>query len=165
MSAVLSRPIDTRALRDCLGCFTTGVAIMTALDFNGRPAGLTVNSLAAVSLDPPLILWSLRRNSRIFPAFQASPGFIVNILAADQAYLSAHFSGRAEDKWADIPYDVGLYGIPRLAGVHATLECEKHAKFDGGDHIIFVGRPVAITTDKEASPLVFYRGRYRGVVP
>lgn len=164
MSFMISKQLDVRALRDCLGCFTTGVAIITALDLHSRPAGLTVNSLASVSLDPPLILWSLRRDSRILPAFQASPGFIVNILAADQASLSTHFSGRTEDKWADVRYDRGLYGIPRLEGVHATLECEKHSKFDGGDHVIFVGRPVAITTDEDASPLVFYRGRYRGVV-
>ena len=123
MSLVISKQLDVRALRDCLGCFTTGVAIITALDLHSRPAGLTVNSLASVSLDPPLILWSLRRDSRILPAFQASPGFIVNILAADQAGLSTHFSGRTEDKWAHVRYDRGLYGIPRLEGVHAALEC------------------------------------------
>jgi 4-hydroxyphenylacetate 3-hydroxylase, reductase component len=136
---------------------------MTALDVNGRPAGLTVNSFASVSLDPPLILWSLRGDSGIIPAFQASPGFIVNVLASHQAELSSRFAGGTEDKWANVPREVGIYGIPRLAGVHAVLECEKHARHSGGDHMIFVGRVVAVTIDVHAKPLVFYRGRYRDV--
>jgi flavin reductase (DIM6/NTAB) family NADH-FMN oxidoreductase RutF len=156
--------MDGRQFRDCMGCFATGVAVMTAIDFAGGPAGLTVNSFASVSLDPPLILWSLRRDSRILPAFQASPGFIVNILAADQAELSTHFAGKSRENWANIRYEPGLYGIPRLSGVHAALECEKHAKYEGGDHVIFVGRPVVVDADSQAKPLVFYRGRYRDVV-
>jgi flavin reductase (DIM6/NTAB) family NADH-FMN oxidoreductase RutF len=155
--------IEGRNLRDCLSCFATGVAIMTALDIDGRPAGLTVNSFASVSLDPPLILWSLRSDSRIIPAFQASPGFVVNVLAANQAQLSTRFAGGTEDKWANVAHDAGIYGIPRLAGVHAILECEKHARHFGGDHVIFVGRVVAVTIDAAAKPLVFYRGRYRDV--
>jgi flavin reductase (DIM6/NTAB) family NADH-FMN oxidoreductase RutF len=155
--------IEGRSLRDCLGCFATGVAIMTALDVNGRPAGLTVNSFASVSLDPALILWSLRSDSRSIPAFQASPGFVVNVLAADQAQLSSRFAGRNEDKWTHVAHEPGIYGIPRLAGAHAVLECEKHARHFGGDHVIFVGRVVAVTIDADARPLVFYRGRYRDV--
>jgi flavin reductase (DIM6/NTAB) family NADH-FMN oxidoreductase RutF len=164
MSTVNAEDIARRAIRDCLSCFATGVAVITATGLEGLPAGLTVNSFASVSLDPPLILWSLRRDSRIFSAFQASPGFIVNILASHQGDLSAHFAGKAQEKWAHIRYDRGLYGIPRLAGAHATLECEKHAKHEGGDHVIFVGRAVSFMTDPEAKPLVFYRGRYRNVV-
>jgi flavin reductase (DIM6/NTAB) family NADH-FMN oxidoreductase RutF len=159
----LSR-IEKRHLRDCLGCFATGVAIMTALDIDGRPAGLTVNSFASVSLDPALILWSLRSDSKIIPAFQASPGFVVNVLAANQAELSGLFAGGTEDKWANVAHHAGIYGIPRLAGVHATLECEKHARHFGGDHVIFVGRVVAVAVDDDAKPLVFYRGRYRDVI-
>jgi flavin reductase (DIM6/NTAB) family NADH-FMN oxidoreductase RutF len=155
--------IEVRSLRDCLGCFATGVAIMTALDVDGRPAGLTVNSFASVSLDPALILWSLRSDSRSIPAFQASPGFVVNVLAADQAQLSSRFAGRNEDKWTNVAHEPGIYGIPRLTGAHAILECEKHARHFGGDHVIFVGRVVAVTVDTDARPLVFYRGRYRDV--
>lgn len=136
---------------------------MTALDVNGRPAGLTVNSFASVSLDPPLILWSLRSDSGIIPAFQASPGFVVNVLASHQAELSSRFAGGTEDKWANVPREAGIYGIPRLSGVHAVLECEKHARHLGGDHVIFVGRVVAVAIDAQAKPLVFYRGRYRDV--
>jgi flavin reductase (DIM6/NTAB) family NADH-FMN oxidoreductase RutF len=156
-------PVDPRNLRECLGCFATGVAIITALDLNGRPAGLTVNSFSSVSLDPALILWSLRSESKIIPAFQASPGFIVNVLGAHQQDLSNRFAGGSERKWADVAHDAGIYGIPRLLGVHATLECEKHARHTGGDHVIFVGRVVALMVNPEAKPLVFYRGRYQGI--
>jgi flavin reductase (DIM6/NTAB) family NADH-FMN oxidoreductase RutF len=159
----VARAVESRTLRDCLGCFATGVAVITAVDIAGRPAGLTVNSFAAVSLDPALILWSLRRDSRILPVFQASPGFIVNVLSAGQTALSAHFAGAKGHSWADVSYETGLYGIPRLSGVHAALECEKHARHDGGDHVIFVGRAVALTVNSQARPLVFYRGRYREI--
>jgi flavin reductase (DIM6/NTAB) family NADH-FMN oxidoreductase RutF len=164
MAAVGFPGLEARAVRDCLGCFATGVAVITAADLGGQPAGLTVNSFAAVSLEPPLILWSLRLDSRILPVFQASPGFIVNILAADQTELSTLFAGKSAARWSDIRYEPGLYGIPRLSGVHAALECEKYTRHETGDHVIFVGRAVAIMTDPHARPLVFYRGRYRDVV-
>jgi flavin reductase (DIM6/NTAB) family NADH-FMN oxidoreductase RutF len=157
--------LEPREMRDCLGCFPTGVAVITAVGLDGRPAGLTVNSFAAVSLDPPLILWSLRLDSRILPVFQASPGFVVNVLAADQADLSTVFAGKSQGKWEEIRYERALYGIPRLEGVHAALECEKHTRHETGDHVIFVGRPVVLTTNPLVRPLVFYRGRYREVVP
>lgn len=158
---------DSRALRDCLGCFATGVVVVTALNADGRPAGLTVNSFSSVSLDPPLVLWSLRRDSRILSAFQASPGFIINVLAANQTDVSSRFAGRFNgeryENWQNVVWDRGLYGIPRLVGVHAALECEKHARHQGGDHVIFVGRVVGISVNAEASPLVYYRGRYAGI--
>jgi len=151
-------------MRDCLGCFPTGIAVMTALDSTGSPAGLTVNSFASVSLDPPLILWSLRRDSGILPAFQASPGFIVNVLSSSQKELSGLFAGRSATRWGDVAHERGIYGIPRLIHAHAVLECEKHARHEGGDHVIFVGRPVVLTVNPDVSPLVFYRGRYCEVI-
>jgi flavin reductase (DIM6/NTAB) family NADH-FMN oxidoreductase RutF len=156
--------LDRRAMRDCLGCFPTGVAVMTAVDGAGCPAGLTVNSFTSVSLDPPLILWSLRRDSSILAAFQASPGFIVNILSSVQREMSGLFAGKSANRWSEVAYDRGIYGIPRLTGAHAILECEKHARHDGGDHVIFVGRPVSLTVNPDVSPLVFYRGRYCDVL-
>ncbi len=89
------------------------------------------------------------------------------MLAANQAELSSRFAGRfnseLQQNWQNVSWDRGLYGIPRLVGVHATLECEKHARHQGGDHVIFVGRVVGISVNAQASPLVYYRGRYAAI--
>lgn len=149
-----------RALRDALGAFATGVTVVTALDPEGRAIGMTVNSFNAVSLDPPLILWSLSLASPNLEAFRRAGRFAVNVLAEDQQALSERFAQRNSDKFAGIDWRGGLGGTPLLAGCCAVLECRNEAQHAGGDHLIFIGR-VERFARQERAPLLFHGGRYR----
>lgn len=149
---------DPRMFRRCLGQFGTGVAIITTR-CGDNSAGVTVNSFASVSLDPPLVLWSVNRNSRSYPVFRDALGFVINILSDSQIELSGHFSSSSEDKFAGVPAGKGDFGIPTLDGVLAHIECTKESEFDGGDHIILVGR-VTRTARFPGEPLLFVQGRY-----
>jgi 3-hydroxy-9,10-secoandrosta-1,3,5(10)-triene-9,17-dione monooxygenase reductase component len=151
--------MDPIALRNALGQYATGVAIVTTLDAEGRPTGLTVNSFASVSLDPPLVLWSLALTSACLPAFQACRHFAVNVLTADQVALSNRFATNGVDKFADVAWTPGLGGVPLLADVGAVFECANEARHAGGDHAIFIGR-VERFVHGEPSPLIFHAGRY-----
>lgn len=153
---------DHRALRDALGTFATGVTVVTALDADGRAVGLTVNSFNTVSLDPPLILWSLSLASPNLEAFRRASHFTVNVLAADQQAVSERFAQRGADKFADLDWRSGLGGAPLLPGCCATLECRNDAQHAGGDHLIFIGR-VERFARREAAPLLFHGGRYRAL--
>ncbi|MEZ5615323.1 MAG: flavin reductase family protein [Rhodocyclaceae bacterium] len=151
---------DHRDLRDALGAFATGVAVVSACDADGRAIGLTVNSFNTVSLDPPLILWSLSLASPSLAAFRAASHFAVNVLAADQQVLSERFARRGADKFAGLDWQPGLGGAPLLAGCCAALECRNEAQHAGGDHRIFIGR-VERFGRCERPPLIYHGGRYR----
>lgn len=151
---------EHRALRDALGAFATGVAVVTALDADGRAVGLTVNSFSTVSLDPPLILWSLSLASPSIEAFRQTGHFAVNVLSADQQAVSERFARRGADKFAGLDWRGGLGGAPLLPGCCAVLECRNEAQHPGGDHLIFIGR-VERFGRREAPPLLFHGGRYR----
>ena len=158
-----SPSVETRKFRAALGSFPTGVAII-ATTHEGSPVGLTCNSFSSVSLDPPLVLWSLRKESRLLPAFSQAQRFAVNLLADHHCDLSNRFaSSKAEDKFAEVDYTLGELGMPLLDGCVSRFECETHAEYDGGDHVIFVGRVVSFVADDEAAPLVFHRGGYRAL--
>ncbi|WP_420392980.1 flavin reductase [Acuticoccus sp.] len=128
---------DGRAFRRCLGQFATGVTVVAAAA-DGRATGVTANSFASVSMDPPLILWSLKRQSDSLAIFQAASHFAVNILASDQSDVASHFA-RSGEKFASVGFAAGAGGAPLLSGVAAQLECRRHAEHDGGDHVIMVG--------------------------
>ncbi|MEZ5811925.1 MAG: flavin reductase [Rhizobiaceae bacterium] len=149
---------DTRLFRRCLGMFGTGVAIITTRH-DGQNAGATVNSVASVSLDPPLVLWSIARTSRSFDIFQQAEGFVINILSKDQMELSRHFAGSATDKFAGQATTPGWNGIPVLDGALAHIECKTEDSHDGGDHVIKIGRALNVRTF-EGDPLMFVQGRY-----
>jgi len=151
---------DVRALRAALGRVATGVTIITCIDSAGQRVGLTANSFNALSLDPPLVLWSLRRTSSNLAAFESAPHFAVNVLAESQVELSRRFASSGADKFADGRWAAGLGGVPLLGGAAAVVECEKHARLDGGDHRLFIGR-VQRLTDIAVAPLVFHSGHYR----
>jgi flavin reductase (DIM6/NTAB) family NADH-FMN oxidoreductase RutF len=151
-----------RALRDALGAFATGVTVVTALDPAGRVVGLTVNSFNTVSLEPPLVLWSLSLASPNLAAFRLASHFAVNVLAADQQALSECFARRGADKFAGIDWQSGLGGAPLLPGCCAVLECCNELQHAGGDHLIFIGR-VERFSRREAPPLVYHGGRYRSL--
>lgn len=153
-------PLSPKALRSALGRFATGVTIITCVDGAGQRIGLTANSFNALSLDPPLVLWSLRRASPSLPAFEGATHFAVNVLAENQADLSRRFASTVPDKFAEGAWSVGLGGAPVLAGASAVFECETAARHDGGDHRLFIGR-VQRLADLSVAPLVFHSGHYR----
>lgn len=153
-------PLSPKALRSALGRFATGVTIITCVDGDGQRVGLTANSFNALSLDPPLVLWSLRRASPSLPAFEGATHFAVNVLAESQADLSRRFASQVADKFADGSWTAGLGGAPVLAGASAVFECETAARHDGGDHRLFIGRVLRLA-DLSVAPLVFHSGHYR----
>ncbi|MGH9665575.1 MAG: flavin reductase family protein, partial [Bryobacteraceae bacterium] len=138
----------SRALRDAMGMFPTGVAVLTTTSTEGGLHGVTINSFNSVSLDPPLVLFSLTRSLSDLPAFLSAESYAVNILREDQRHISARFANQAEDKWRSIEQHAGVTGSPVLHPSLAVLECRHHAHYDGGDHIIFVGKVVHL--DKPA---------------
>ncbi|NLY65913.1 MAG: flavin reductase family protein [Alcaligenaceae bacterium] len=149
---------DIRTFRKCLSQFATGVTVMTAS--NGTEmAGMSVNSFASLSLEPPLVLWSIRKESASLRIFQEARHYAVNILSDNQADISNLFSKSTEDKFSKASWFKGILGAPLLNGVICTLECSLENTIDGGDHLILIGR-VKHYTRYNGTPLLFYQGRY-----
>lgn len=152
-------PGNERLFRDALGAFATGVTVITGLTPAG-PMGITANSFASLSMDPPLVLWSPGRFSRRFDAFVETPHFAIHVLGADQAALGAHFARQGQD--FDLPgVALNARGVPVLPGCLAVFECARDAVHEGGDHAIVVGRVLA-ARHRPGAPLVFQGGRYGG---
>ena len=154
---------DPRRLRDAFGCFATGVTIVTAMDREGRPAGLTANSFTSVSLEPPLLLFCLDRRSQSLPAFEGCETFAVNVLHAGQEALSARFGRRDPARFEGVDWAPGATGAPVLNDAMAVFEARRRDVHDGGDHLILVGEVLAFRADDAFDPLVFFQGRYRSV--
>jgi 3-hydroxy-9,10-secoandrosta-1,3,5(10)-triene-9,17-dione monooxygenase reductase component len=152
--------VDARAFRDALGQFATGVAIVTACGEGGERVGATVSSFNSVSLDPPLVLWSLDKKALSRAAFESSTHFAVHILTLEQRELAQLFARRGADKFAGLQCREGLGGIPLLELCAACFECETRHRYDGGDHIIFVGEVLQFER-QSGSPLLFYGGAFR----
>ena len=151
---------SSRDLRDALGHFATGVAVVTARNQDGDPIGMTMSSFNAVSLHPPLVLFSVARSAHSIDAMQAARGFAVNILGHAQADLSQQFA-QPGDKWGAVAHSPGFGDAPVIDDVLAHFECGPYAQYDGGDHVIFVCRVHGFATaDRGEGPLIFYRGRY-----
>jgi flavin reductase (DIM6/NTAB) family NADH-FMN oxidoreductase RutF len=157
-----TRNFDFRSLREALGCFATGVVVVTTLGDHGAPVGLTINSFNSVSLDPPLVLWSLALSAQSLRAFRTHEAFAINILSADQADLCHQFARPSEDKFADVSWTPGLMGVPVLDDAHAHLECKVWRRYEGGDHEIILGEVMALQAH-DKSPLVYHRGRFAQV--
>jgi flavin reductase (DIM6/NTAB) family NADH-FMN oxidoreductase RutF len=151
--------IDKRALRAALGLFATGVAIITSRSRSGQLAGLTANSFAPVSLDPPLVLWSLSQDAPSMACFTDADHFAVHVLGVGQRSLSRHFSSPQPDKFSGITYSPGLGGCPLLNGALAQFECAIENTIPGGDHVIFLGR-VLRAAYREGEPLIFVTSGY-----
>ena len=154
-----SREFDPREFRNTLGTFTTGVTIITTRAGDGLPVGITVNSFNSVSLDPPMVLWSLARNARSLAAFDQAQHWAVHILSADQEPLSNRFARSGEDKFVGVPVESGIGDVPLLSNCTSRLQCRTSFKYEGGDHIIFVGEVLAFDRN-DVSPLVFHGGKY-----
>jgi flavin reductase (DIM6/NTAB) family NADH-FMN oxidoreductase RutF len=152
--------IDKLEFRNALGNFATGITIVTAKGPNDELLGLTANSFNSVSLDPPLVLFSLDRGAYSLKPLQASGAFAINVLCEDQQHLSTNFARSLTDKWSGVDYEIWETGSPILKGAIAVFECEIHSMYDGGDHIIFIGRVLRMRADPERRPLLYFRGRY-----
>jgi len=152
---------DPRDFRSALGCFPTGVCLVTTLGPGGRPEGLTVNSFSSVSLDPPMVLWTLSRGASCAPVFRDAEYFAINVLAGGDGALSTHFARASADKFSAYAerFTPGLGGAPLLNGAAAQFECHSRYRNYGGDHIILIGA-VERYRWSEVAPLLFHRGRY-----
>ena len=153
---------DARDFRSALGSFPTGVCLITTLAPDGRRVGLTANSFSSVSLDPPMVLWSLARTASSAAVFRDAEYFAINVLGAGDAELSSHFARSGEDKFSRHAerFVEGLAGLPILQGALASFECHSRHRYYGGDHIIVIGVVERYAYDASRSPLVFHRGRY-----
>jgi flavin reductase (DIM6/NTAB) family NADH-FMN oxidoreductase RutF len=150
-------------LRRCLSQFATGVTIITTVDEDGQPVGVTANSFNSVSLDPPVILWSLRLESFSMPAFRHSGAFAVNILTGEQRELSARFAKPTPNKWQGVDFVRLATGVPALGSCLAVLDCRTIGEHVVGDHVILLGQVHQLHVRDSADPLVFYRGQYRAL--
>ena len=151
---------DLRTFRDTLGLFVTGVTVITTRDEHGQPVGITANSFNSVSLDPPLILWSVGINALSQKAFSNAKAFAVHILREDQADVSQRFAKSGIDKFAGFPVETGLHDVPLLPDCAARMECLPFAKHPAGDHILFIAEVQRLASDPDAMPLVYHGGRY-----
>jgi flavin reductase (DIM6/NTAB) family NADH-FMN oxidoreductase RutF len=154
-----SSSIDPRDFRSALGTFATGVTIITAAGLNGKPYGLTCNSFASVSLNPPLVLWSLGMFSQGLSVFQNASHFTVNVLGASQQALASKFAKSSEDKFAGVDWTPGLGNAPILTNSVANFQCRAADRYYGGDHVIFLGAVEAYAYNRQ-EPLLFARGGY-----
>ena len=159
MSDLHQPPPPAPALRAALGGFATGVTIVTCRDADAEPVGLTVNSFNALSLDPPLVLWSLRLASPSLAAFDAATHFAVNVLSEAQIELSRRFASVLPGKFDQGLWGEGARGLPLLGGSAATFECERISSQAAGDHRLYIGR-VLVARAQSVPPLVYHAGRY-----
>ncbi len=154
---------DSRALRNAFGRFATGICVVTANTADGTPIGMTINSFSSVSLDPPLVMWNLQNNSDCFDAFTQARQFAINVLADDQIEQSMFYSRKNQHTLRPADYRIGRNGAPVLRGALATFECDPWRSYEGGDHVLLVGRVKALHNRPTGKPLLFFGGGYRAL--
>ncbi len=159
-----TQAFDTRQFRDALAQFATGVTIICARSGDGRFAGFTANSFNSVSLDPPLVLWSLARRSLSLASFEAAERYTVNVLSSAQTDLARRFSRPHSDRFAGVDYRMGWADAPLISGCVAWFECRHHTMSRTGDHVVFVGE--VVTCERSTGRgLVFHHGRFGTTSP
>ncbi len=154
--------VEPGDFKEALGCFATGVTVISAVGPRGELIGITVNSFNSVSLDPPLILFSLNRRAYSLRAFLSTQACAVNILRAGQEEISDRFASALDDKFSGIEHELWDSGCPILTGALASFECKIRHTYHGGDHVIFVGEVTRLRHDPEGQPLLFHGGKYLG---
>lgn len=157
--------VDTRKFRDVLSRFATGVAVVAA-ETEGVRLSVTVSSFNSVSLSPPLVLFSIARSALSFDLWQRTEHFAVTVLSERQQEISNRFGRAGPDKWSGVAVERGVYGSPLIRDGLAYFECDVYARYEGGDHLIIVGRVLDFSANEEdpsAKPLVFYGGKYRNL--
>lgn len=161
-----ARPVATppdftsQEFRAALGQFATGVTIVTTRDAQGHAVGLTANSFNSVSLSPPLVLWSLAKQSTSMPGFLSATHYAINVLAADQRLLAERFASKGIDRFDGTAWHAGLSGAPVIDGAVAVFECSHRSQHDEGDHVIFVGKVEHCSRRIGVAPLLFHGGRF-----
>ena len=150
---------DPRELRNAFGTFGTGVTVVTSRNAEGRLVGVTANSFSSVSLEPPIVLWSLVKKSPSLEVFQSSGRFVINILSLDQVNLSKQFSSSIPDKFQNVEYQEGIEGLPVLTGCAGTIECRVIQSMEVGDHILFLGEVENFAYEKKET-LLYCNGNY-----
>ncbi len=158
--AAVAARLSPTSFRAALGMFATGVTVVTARASNGQLVGLTANSFNSVSLDPPLVLWSLSGRSSSLAVFRAGTHYAINLLAADQLEMAQRFAAPARDRWAGVRWRHGHGGAPLIEGAAACFECLNRSRYVEGDHVIFVGQVEHCNHRPGAVPLLFHGGRY-----
>ncbi len=151
---------DTKAFRRALGCFPTGVAVVTAKLPGRHPMGITVNSFASVSLDPPLVLWCIEKKSDRFETFTRVGGYVISVLGTAHEQVSVKLAKSGSHSLEGVELLETDSGAPALADALAIFECERHALYEGGDHVILIGRVLRFACREAGAPLVFFKGRY-----
>jgi 4-hydroxyphenylacetate 3-hydroxylase, reductase component len=151
--------IDSKIFRNALGSFATGVAVVTALDPQDKPMGLTINSFASLSLDPPLVLWSIDQHSDLYDQFCQADHYAIHVLREDQQPLSNHFTKAGDDQFDQIDIEHGISALPLLFDYTARFQCKVVQRYEGGDHVILVGHVLDIK-HSPAQPLIFHAGQY-----
>ncbi|GAC1520671.1 MAG: flavin reductase family protein [Collimonas sp.] len=154
-----TRAFDTRHFRQALSQFATGVTVITTRLSDGTFLGLTASSFNSVSLDPPLVLWSLAHSATSMPVFSGNSHYVVNILSAEQAWLAEQFAGKKKDRFEGVEYSLSRTGHPILVGASAWFECHNRSRYPEGDHVIFVGEVEHCEFTPQA-PLVFHSGQF-----
>jgi flavin reductase (DIM6/NTAB) family NADH-FMN oxidoreductase RutF len=151
---------DSRAFRTALGCFPTGVAVVTTISSAAQHMGITVNSFTSVSLDPPLVLWCLDKKSDRYDAFTRAATYTINVLGTDHQEVSSRLARQGEHSLEGIPLEPTELGPPALVDALAVFECVSLQVHDGGDHAILIGQVMRFHCHPAASPLVFFKGKY-----
>lgn len=154
--------IDSREFRNALGQFATGVTVITTRDAEGQPVGMTANSFSSLSLEPPLVLWSIAKTSSNYAVFAEANHFAIHVLSAEQQSLSGQFARKDIDRFDGIEFETNDSGTPLLAEFLSRFECTTEHRYDGGDHLILVGRVQDLATG-DGDPLLFFRGNFLNI--
>lgn len=155
--------LDAREFRNAMGCFATGITVVTAKSKDGENVGCTANSFSSVSLDPPLVLWAIAKNANSYDAFMEAKHFAIHVLHLGQEDISRLFATKDVDKFSNIDWTESENGTPLLNDYSVRLECTTEHRYEGGDHIIIVGR-VTEMDNPDAEPLGFYQGKYAKII-
>ncbi len=157
--------VESRAFRNALARWATGVSVVTARLGDGRPVGVTISSFSSLSLEPPLVLFCLGKTTANGEAYSGGQAFAVNVLADDQREVSEFFANPARDCFEGVSFRLGVNGCPLLIGCLVGLECTLVTTYEGGDHLIVVGRVERIASGSGKEPLLRYLGAYRRIAP
>jgi flavin reductase (DIM6/NTAB) family NADH-FMN oxidoreductase RutF len=154
---------DQKEFRKTLGTFATGITVVTAMHENSVPVGITVNSFTSVSLDPPLILWCLDNEAESYKVFANCKNFAIHILHQEQEAISQTFATKGSDKFSGLEWETGELGSPILKDCASYFQCETETSYEGGDHIILLGRVKAVQTNADKQPLIYHASNYHSL--
>lgn len=155
--------VEPRLLRDAMGCFATGVTVITTSDLDGVPLGFTANSFTSVSLDPPLVLFCIKRDSANVEALRKRCAFAVNVLHIGQQAISTRFASRVQDRFTETEWELWDYQVPIILDAMANFECSVHEIIDGGDHVVVIGMVKRVHFESSRDPLLYFQGKYRRI--